>query len=76
MKQKMLYVVIQSHPVRGGSRLSTTLTFEHHEVFATRWHWLARLYATCFGGTVEQHSTLLLQYTKDESGRWIPTIMD
>ncbi len=66
MKTKTLYRVIQSHPV--GYR---PLVFEHHEVFATTWHWLAKLYAKCLGGIVEPHRTMLPQYDRDESGRWI-----
>jgi hypothetical protein len=76
MKAKPLYVVIQSHPIRGDNMLRPSLKFEHHEVFACRWGWLTRFYAWLNGGSVEQHSTLMLQYTKDESGRWVPTILE
>ena len=48
MKAKPLYRVIQYHPAS-----YRPLVFERHEVFATKWHWLARLYAQCLGGVVE-----------------------
>mgnify|MGYP001615377561 CR=1 FL=1 len=57
MQTRPLYRVIQLHPLRTLRRYSCTMV-EDHEVFACQWLWLARLFAHCFGVSVEYSHTL------------------